>query len=69
MEQEGEKSGNLVYPQNKKVIYGIIKAIETKVETPEASGIGKWLNMMKGIDEPCYDSLMNKYKVALSNMR
>lgn len=35
--------------------------------TPAESGIGKFINLMKSIDEPLYDKLMAEYKTILKN--
>lgn len=35
--------------------------------TPAESGIGKFFNLMKSIDEPLYDKLMAEYKTILKN--
>lgn len=35
--------------------------------TPAESGIGKFINLMKSIDEPLYDKLMAEYKQILKN--
>ena len=45
-----------------KKIRGLLLQIENKKITPAASNIGKWINKMKEIDEPCYDNLMTRYK-------
>ncbi len=39
----------------------LIKQIESKKITPAESGIGKWLNQLKAIDEPLYEKLNKKY--------
>mgnify|MGYP006330699093 CR=1 FL=1 len=36
---------------------------------PKDSGIGKLINLMKGIDEVLYDSLMTEYKLVLKNLK
>ena len=35
---------------------------------PKDSGIGKLINLMKAIDEPLYDSIMEEYKKVLKNL-
>lgn len=35
--------------------------------TPAESGIGKFINLLKSIDEPLYDKLMAEYKTILKN--
>ena len=39
-----------------------------KVE-PKDSGIGKLINLMKSLDEPLYENIMNEYKSILSNKK
>ncbi len=36
---------------------------------PKDSGIGKLINLMKGIDEVLYNSLMDEYKLVLNNLK
>jgi len=36
---------------------------------PKDSGIGKLINIMKGIDEILYNSIMEEYKVVLKNLK
>ena len=35
---------------------------------PKDSGIGKLINLMKGVDEPLYDSILDEYKLVLKNL-
>lgn len=35
---------------------------------PKDSGIGKLINLMKAIDKPLYDSIMEEYKKVLKNL-
>lgn len=37
--------------------------------TPKDSGIGKLINLLKGLDEPLYNSTMEEYKKILSNLK
>jgi hypothetical protein len=42
--------------------------IKNKSSTPKDSGIGKLINMMKGLDETLYDSILKEYKNILSSL-
>ena len=53
---------------NKKVISLLIQ-IETGKIKPTESGIGIWLNKLKDIDEPTYDTLLARYKKALNTLK
>jgi len=48
-----------------KEIRGKMISIKNGTLTPKESGIGKLMNIMKGIDEPLYTELINKYKQIL----
>ncbi len=37
--------------------------------TPKDSGIGKNINLMKAIDEPLFEKLMDEYKSILSSLK
>lgn len=37
--------------------------------TPKDSGIGKNINLMKAIDEPLFEKLMDEYKGILSSLK
>lgn len=52
----------------RKIIGGIIK-INNGTATPLESGVPTLLNKLKNIDEPCYDELLEKYKLAFANYR
>lgn len=45
-----------------KKIKGGIGAIKNGVKTPQEASLGKFLNMLKDINKPMYDELMNDYK-------
>jgi len=47
----------------------LIKQIESKKITPAESGIGKWLNQLKTIDEPLYEKLSIKYKEVYEGLK
>lgn len=52
-----------------KKIITTIRNIENGKVTPADSGIGKLLNTMKDIDEPCYDQLLSRYKKVYSTLK
>ena len=57
-----------MFKQLEKRIIAKMQAIKTKKETPAESGIGKLINLMKNIDEPCYENLMSEYKAVLNTI-
>ena len=52
-----------------KKIRGLLLQIESGKTTLQESGIGKWLNQLKEIDEPCYDILVERYLKAVGNAK
>jgi len=52
-----------------KEIRGKMISIKNKKLTPKESGIGKLINIMKGLDEPLYTELINKYKQILKEIK
>jgi hypothetical protein len=53
------------FEQLEKTIILKIRKIEKKETSAKDSGVAKLLNTMKEIDEPCYDTLLERYKKAL----
>jgi len=51
-----------------KEIISKMLAIKNKKMTPQESGIGKLINLMKAFDEPLHDELMGKYKKTLAEL-
>lgn len=51
-----------------KRIIGKMNQIKNKELTPKDSEIAKDLNLMKRLDEPTYDSLLEKYKEVLNGI-
>ncbi len=51
-----------------KEIIAKILSIKNKKTTPAESGIGKSINLMKGLDEALYVELMDKYKKVLEEI-
>jgi hypothetical protein len=49
-----------------KEIYQKIAQIKSGKLLPKDSGIGKMINLMKSLDEPTYDRILQDYKKALS---
>ena len=47
----------------------VLFQIEFKKITPADSGIGKMLNQMKTIDEPCYNKMLEEYKAIPNKIR
>ena len=54
-----------MFKELEKLIIVKIRQVETKAITPKESNLGTLLNRMKQIDEPCYDTLIERYKKAL----
>jgi hypothetical protein len=52
-----------------KEIYQKIIQIKSGKLLPKDSGIGKMINLMKNLDEPTYDKLLQEYKSALSVLK
>jgi hypothetical protein len=52
-----------------KEIYQKIIQIKSGKLLPKDSGIGKMINLMKTLDEPTYDKLLQEYKSALSVLK
>lgn len=52
-----------------KEIYQKIIQIKSGKLLPKDSGIGKMINLMKTLDEPTYDKLLQEYKSALSSLK
>jgi hypothetical protein len=52
-----------------KEIYQKIIQIKSGKLLPKDSGIGKMINLMKTLDEPTYDKLLQEYKLALSVLK
>jgi len=50
-----------------KQIIGKMLSIKTGKSTLKDSGISVLLNKMKTLDEPLYDTLLERYKVVLKN--
>lgn len=48
-----------------KKIIGGIGAIKRGQKTPQEMNLGKFLNMLKNINQPMYEELLNNYKSAL----
>jgi len=44
-----------------------INKISNQELSPKDSEIGKDLNLLKRLDEPSYDNLLEKYKIVLNN--
>lgn len=51
------------------------KDIKTKMDLikmgrllPKDSGIGKMINLVKTLDEPLYDKILNEYKIILASL-
>ena len=51
------------------------KDIKTKMDLikigkllPKNSGIGKMINLVKTLDEPLYDKILNEYKIILASL-
>ena len=49
-----------------KTIIRKLRQIERGETTSSESKIGKYLNQMKAIDEPCYEQLLARYQKAIS---
>ena len=47
----------------------VLFQIEFKKITTADSGIGKMLNQMKKIDEPCYNKMLEEYKGILNKIK
>lgn len=45
-----------------KKINNLMRQIELGKITKQESGVGRWINQMKSIDEPCHEQLMERYK-------
>ena len=52
-----------------KEIYQKIIQIKSGKLLPKDSGIGKMINLMKTLDEPTYDKLLQEYKSTLSSLK
>lgn len=52
-----------------KEIYQKIIQIKSGRLLPKDSGIGKMINLMKTLDEPTYDKLLQEYKSTLSSLK
>ena len=52
-----------------KEIYQKIIQIKSGKLLPKDSGIGKMINLMKTLDEPTYDKLLQEYKSSLSSLK
>ena len=52
-----------------KEIYQKIMQIKSGKLLPKDSGIGKMINLMKTLDEPTYDKLLQEYKSTLSSLK
>ena len=52
-----------------KEIYQKIIQIKYGRILPKDSGIGKMINLMKTLDEPTYDKLLQEYKSVLSSLK
>jgi len=52
-----------------KEIYQKIIQIKSGKLLPKDSGIGKMINLIKTLDEPTYDKLLQEYKSALSFLK
>jgi hypothetical protein len=52
-----------------KEIYQKIIQIKSGKLLPKDSGIGKMINLIKTLDEPTYDKLLQEYKSALSVLK
>jgi hypothetical protein len=52
-----------------KEIHQKIIQIKSGKLLPKDSGIGKMINLMKTLDEPTYDKLLQEYKSALSVLK
>jgi len=48
----------------KRIISGIM-SIKNGRLTPREAGLGKFLNLLKGLDEVSYDDLLRRYKDAI----
>jgi hypothetical protein len=57
-----------MFEQLEKKIKTLFIQIKSGKITPKDSGIGKWLNNMKEIDEPTYNVLLNQYKEILKGL-
>jgi len=51
-----------------KEIYQKIAQIKSGKLLPKDSGIGKMINLMKSLDEPTYDRILQDYKKVLNNI-
>ncbi len=59
---------------NEKQLIKVESTIRQKMEsiregklTPKKSGIGKFINSLKALDEPLFDKIMTEYKEILKN--
>lgn len=52
-----------------KEIRGKMLSIKLGKLLPKDSGIGKLINLLKGIDEPLYEKIMTEYKDILKNLK
>lgn len=52
-----------------KEIRGKMLSIKLGKLLPKDSGIGKLINLLKGIDEPLYEKIMAEYKDILKNLK
>jgi hypothetical protein len=51
-----------MFEQLEKKIQTLTRQIKLGSITKEDAKVGKWLNQMKSIDEPCYQRLLEEYK-------
>ena len=52
-----------------KKINSLITQIKIKKITPAESGIGKFINQMKSLDEPCYNKKLKEYTQVLNDIK
>lgn len=52
-----------------KEIRGKMLSIKLGKLLPKDSGIGKLINLLKGLDEPLYEKIMAEYKDILKNLK
>jgi hypothetical protein len=58
-----------MFEQLERKIKNLFIQIKSGKITPKDSGIGKWLNNMKDIDEPTYNTLLAQYKTILEGLK
>ena len=58
-----------MFEQLERKIKTLLLQIKSGKITPEESGVGKWINNMRTIDEPTHDILLSQYKAILGGLK